>query len=283
MPGPIERQFQVDQFTFAAQQWGNPEGRPVLALHGWLDNSASFYRLAPLLDDLNIIALDMAGHGQSCHRPGSAPYNIWEDVAEVLAIADDLGWEHFSLLSHSRGAIVSALLAGAFPERVDRMVLIEGLFPEPVSSVDAPKQLAESIRKTRELADKPLRLFDSVEAAVRARTQGMFPLSESAARALTERGVTPVESGYRWSTDQRLLAPSAFKLTRGQIQGFISAIQSPTRVLLADQGMPKLYPGFTEAAREFSQLEVEMLEGGHHLHMEDEAPAVADRVREFFA
>ncbi len=81
MGGARERQFEIDSLRFAAQQWGDESGRPVLALHGWLDNSASFTPLAPQLRGLNIIALDMAGHGQSCHRPGSAPYNIWEDVA----------------------------------------------------------------------------------------------------------------------------------------------------------------------------------------------------------
>ncbi|BFM20380.1 alpha/beta fold hydrolase [Gilvimarinus japonicus] len=279
---PKLRQFDIAGLQYKAQQWGSEAGHPVLALHGWLDNSASFSRLAPQLANLNLVALDMAGHGQSDHRPGSAPYNIWDDVADVLAIADALGWQRFSLLSHSRGAIISALLAGAFPERVDKMVLVEGLFPEPVSSENAPKQLADSIRKNRELGDKPLRVFADLNAAVKARTQGMFPLSEGAARALTERGTVPVEGGFSWSTDQRLLAPSSFKLTRGQIHAFISAITSPARVLLADGGMPKLYPGFTEAAQQYPQLEVITLEGGHHLHMEDQAEKVASYINDFF-
>lgn len=278
---PKQRQFNIAGLGYSAQQWGSEAGRPVLALHGWLDNSASFTRLAPQLASLNLVVLDMAGHGQSEHRPGSAPYNIWDDVADVLAIADALGWQHFSLLGHSRGAIIAALLAGSFPERIDRMVLIEGLFPEPVSSENAPKQLAESIRKNRELADKPLRVFADVAAAVKARSQGMFPLSEAAARLLTERGITPVTNGFTWSTDQRLLAPSSVKLTRGQIHAFISAIQCPARVLLADDGMPKFYPGFTEAAQQYPQLEVITMAGGHHLHMEEQADAVAKHINDF--
>ncbi|WP_049722001.1 alpha/beta fold hydrolase [Gilvimarinus polysaccharolyticus] len=278
---PKQQQFEIAGLNYKAEQWGDETGRPVLALHGWLDNCASFTRLAAQLKGLNIIALDMAGHGQSDHRPGSAPYNIWDDVADVLAIADALGWQRFSLLGHSRGAIISALLAGAFPERIEKMVLIEGLFPEPVSSEDAPKQLAESIRKNRELADKPLRVFADLDAAVKARTRGMFPLSETAARALTERGTTPVAGGYSWSTDQRLLAPSSFKLTRGQIHAFISAITSPARVLLGDAGMPKIFPGFKEAALEYPQLEVISLAGGHHLHMEEQAETVASYINDF--
>ncbi|HEY7884092.1 MAG TPA: alpha/beta fold hydrolase, partial [Cellvibrionaceae bacterium] len=140
---PIQRFFDSEGLDISAQQWGETGGKPVLALHGWLDNSASFTALAPLLNGLEFIALDMAGHGQSAHRPGTAPYNIWEDVAEVLSIANALGWNEFSLVGHSRGAIVAALLAGAFPERVTAMALIEGIFPMPVDSTNAPKQLAE--------------------------------------------------------------------------------------------------------------------------------------------
>ncbi len=278
-----ERQFDIDGLHFAAQQWGDPEGKPVLALHGWLDNSASFALLAPKLKGLNIIALDLAGHGQSCHRPGSAPYNIWEDVAEVLAIADQLDWHQFSILGHSRGAIIAGLIAGAFADKIDRLALIEGLFPEPLAPEKAPQQLAESIIKTRELAGKPLRLFPSLEAAVKARINGMFPLGTEAARLLTERGVRKVAGGYQWSTDQRLLAPSSFKFTREQIGAFVESIKAPCKIVLAHDGMPKLFPGFDQAVKAYPHLQLQMLDGGHHLHMEEQVDQVAEQVNEFFA
>lgn len=273
--------FDIDGLHFTAQCWGEAEGTPVLALHGWLDNSASFEKLAPYLTGVRLVAVDMAGHGQSCHRPGSAPYNIWEDVAEVIAIADQLGWQSFSLLGHSRGAIVSALVAGAFPNRIQKMALIEGIFPEPSASKDAPVQLARSIIESRTLANKPLRLFPDITTAIAARAKGMFPLSEEAAKLLTMRGIREVDNGYQWSTDQRLLAPSSFKLTRGQIDAFISAITAPTRLILATEGMPKYYPGFTDAARAYSHLDVIELEGGHHLHMENQVARVAELLNDW--
>lgn len=278
---PVSRFFDADGLDISAQQWGETGQKPVLALHGWLDNSASFSALAPLLTGVDFIALDMAGHGQSSHRPGTAPYNIWEDVAEVLSVADSLGWQQFSIVGHSRGAIVAALLAGAFPERIDSMALIEGIFPMPVDSVDAPRQLAESIVKSRELARKPLRVFATVDEAVSARSRGLFPLSAEAARVLTERGISPVAGGYTWSTDQRLLAPSSFHLTKGQIHAFIAGIKARTRVILAREGMPRLYPGFEEALSQYPQLDVQMLEGGHHLHLEHQTPVVATLINEF--
>lgn len=278
---PVSRFFDADGLDISAQQWGEVGQKPVLALHGWLDNSASFSALAPLLTGVDFIALDMAGHGQSSHRPGTAPYNIWEDVAEVLSVADSLGWQQFSIVGHSRGAIVAALLGGAFPERIESMALIEGIFPMPVDSVDAPRQLAESIVKSRELARKPLRVFTTVDEAVSARSRGLFPLSAEAARVLTERGISSVPGGYTWSTDQRLLAPSSFHLTKGQIHAFIAGIKARTRVILAREGMPRLYSGFEAALAQYPQLDVQSLDGGHHLHLEQQAPAVAALINEF--
>ncbi len=278
---PVAHVFNAEGIELCAQQWGEVGQKPVLALHGWLDNSASFSALAPLLRGVQFVALDMAGHGQSGHRPGTAPYNIWEDVAEVLSVADTLGWQHFSLVGHSRGAIVAALLAGAFPERVRSMVLIEGIFPMPVEAMDAPRQLAESIIKSRELARKPLRVYASLQEAVQARARGLFPLGDDAAQRLTQRGVKAVDGGYTWSTDQRLLAPSSFHLTRGQIHAFIDRIEAKTRVILGHEGLPKLYPDFRAALAPYPQLDVQQIEGGHHLHLEAQAPQVAALINDF--
>jgi pimeloyl-ACP methyl ester carboxylesterase len=280
---PRELTFEVDGLTFAAQEWGIPGKMPVLALHGWLDNSASFNALAPRLSDVHLIALDMAGHGQSSHRPGSAPYNIWEDVAEIFAIADKLQWERFTLLGHSRGAIISMLAAGTFPERISRLALIEGLLPEPARVDEAPQQLANSILRIRAQAEKPLSIYPDLVHAIKARERGFFPLSYAAAAALTERGVKGVPGGYQWSTDQRLLAPSAIKLTREHVQAFITRITAPIKLILAESGIPKMFAGFQREVSVFPTVDVEIMPGGHHLHMENEVEAVAASLNRFFA
>ena len=54
---------------------GGRAGAPkVLALHGWLDNAASFVPLAAHLDDIELIALDLPGHGRSAHLPPGGHY-----------------------------------------------------------------------------------------------------------------------------------------------------------------------------------------------------------------
>ncbi|MGK2915619.1 MAG: alpha/beta fold hydrolase, partial [Porticoccaceae bacterium] len=109
MSRPLEHRFVRQGLTLAAREWGDPEGLPVLALHGWLDNCGSFAVLAPLLIGVRLVALDLAGHGLSSHRSADATYNIWQDVGDVHAVAEQLGWENFALLGHSRGAMIATL------------------------------------------------------------------------------------------------------------------------------------------------------------------------------
>lgn len=268
--------FNVDGLTFAAQAWGNPTGIPVIALHGWLDNSASFFRLAPLLESCYIVALDMAGHGKTEHRLGSFPYNIWEDVAEIFSVADQLGWEKFALMGHSRGGIIATLAAGTFPERITHLALIEGFLPEYTKGDDAPQQLALSIRGIKTQMQKQRTLYQTLEAAITARENGMFPLSFEAAKALTLQGVKHTEKGYHWSHDQRLLAPSSIKLMPEQINAFVNNITAPAHLVLATEGMPKLYPTFMHYLHGFPRVAYTLIEGGHHLHMEEQVGGVAN-------
>ena len=62
------------KLTLRGKCWGPADGRPVLALHGWLDNASSFDLVAPALAarGFRVVALDLAGHGLSDHRPASA-------------------------------------------------------------------------------------------------------------------------------------------------------------------------------------------------------------------
>jgi pimeloyl-ACP methyl ester carboxylesterase len=279
---PKQISFAINNLHFAAQEWGEKGQLPVLALHGWLDNSASFLVLAEKLNKVHLVAVDMAGHGQSSHREGAGPYNIWEDVAEIFAIADQLGWQEFALMGHSRGGIIATIAAGTFPQRITHLALIEGILPEPVRAEDAPKQLALAIKGIKLYSEKPLSLYLDIASAIAAREKGMFPLSYEAAKALTERGIKTVAGGFSWSTDQRLLAPSAVKFLPEQMAAFIAQITAPINLIMGQEGMPKLYPHYKMYLEKFPQVRVQILSGNHHLHMEQEADAVALLLNTFF-
>ena len=106
-----EREFDVNGLKISCKEWGRPGYTPIIALHGWLDNAASFDNLMPHLDNIHLIAMDMAGHWLSDHRSADSSYEPWIDVGEVISLADQMLWEDFTLLGHSRGAIISGLVA----------------------------------------------------------------------------------------------------------------------------------------------------------------------------
>ncbi|HSC68058.1 MAG TPA: alpha/beta fold hydrolase [Cellvibrio sp.] len=283
LSGPRELRFTVNGVNFAAQEWGDPAHLPVLALHGWLDNAASFFALAPRLKGLHIVALDMAGHGLSSHRPGQLAYTPWDDINDIFAVVDHLAWDRFALLGHSRGAIMGTLAAGTFPDRFIALGLVEGLLPEPSHPEDAPKQLASAIQGLRAQQQKTPSVYPDLNMAIKARERGMFPLGHAAATVLTERGVSPRAGGFSWSTDPRLLAPSMLKLSREYLRAFVNQINAPIKLLLAEGGLPTLYTNYLQEVEQFPQIDYEILPGGHHLHMEREVDLVAEKLNDFFA
>ncbi len=269
--------FEVHGLTIRAQTWGSPDGIPVLAIHGWLDNSASFFRLAPLLKGCYVVAIDCAGHGLSDHRLGQEPYNIWQDIGELFAVADTLGWDRFALIGHSRGAIISTLAAGTFPERITHLALLDGILPQPLAADQAPQQLAQSIKDSQRKRRQSV--YDDLEPMIQARMHGLWALSRAAATALIERGVTEtLEGGYQWSSDPLLKAASSMKLTMAQSEAFLKRIEAPVKLLLAQGGTVARYPEQIKAVNTFAP---EILPGTHHFHMEEQAELVAERLLGF--
>ncbi|WP_105101497.1 alpha/beta fold hydrolase [Microbulbifer pacificus] len=272
---PREISLDVQGNTIAARQWGNPDGVPVLALHGWLDNCASFDAMAPYLQSLNLVAVDMAGHGQSYHRHRDANYTVWTEIEDVLGMADALGWQRFSVLAHSRGAVIGTIAAATFPERIDRLALIDGLVPPPTTDEEAPETLRKGIEQRARYRDRRTKVFDSLDVATAARKNGLFKLSDTAARALVERGVRPCDGGYTWSNDPQLLASSLAKLNEAQVKAFLDRATMPILLALGENGIQGMIERIRPIAERIPNMEIREFPGGHHLHMEESAEAIA--------
>ncbi len=276
-----ERTFDVNGLTFTAKEWGSPGYTPVIALHGWLDNAASFDPMLPFLSDLHVIALDCAGHGGSSFRSADSGYNIWQDIAEVLGVADQMGWNQFVLLGHSRGAIISTLIAGAFPDRISRAALIDGYMPGLADAKGTAVQLAKSVYEAKRFGVASPSFFPDFDSAVKARVNGFIPLKEAAAAVLAQRGVRQHERGFYWHTDQRLKAASQLKLTRDHMQDFFSSITAPVMLIQAEDSGFKPDAQQDETFSWITNFRLVKMSGSHHLHMEEQAQQVADEVQKF--
>jgi pimeloyl-ACP methyl ester carboxylesterase len=260
---------------------GTPGAPKVLALHGWLDNAASFVPLAPLLQGIELVAPDLPGHGRSVHLPQGADYSFAGAVNSVLDIADALGWERFALLGHSMGAGIGSLVAAACPQRVERFVAIEALGALAEAPERTVTRLRDAIAAMRNVARKPLRVFPDIDTAIRARMQ-VNALDEPTARLLVERGLAMVEGGHAWSSDPRLTLPTTIRMTEPQVLALVRGIECPTVVIHADPAQPYLPDDLRRTrASALPHGRLLVLPGGHHLHME-QPQAVAAAIGDFF-
>ena len=284
MSAPRALSLRLPYGDLAAQVYGDEGGIPVLALHGWLDNAASFARLAPLLNGLHLVALDLPGHGHSAHRPAGCTYALWEYAQDVMCALDQLGWSRCALLGHSLGAIVSVLLASALPERISRLALIDGLLPYTSEASGAPHQLGLALKGLSALPAKRKPVYAEYEQAVAARLQGIGQISREAAELLLARGLESVEGGLSWRTDSRLTLPSPLRLSKAQAWAFVDGLTCPTQLILAQQGLLAHESKLLEALATRA-LECVSLPGGHHLHLDSQegARAVADCINPFLA
>jgi pimeloyl-ACP methyl ester carboxylesterase len=279
---PLERRFALPGLTLAAETWGSPGERPVLASHGWLDNAGSFALLAPLLPRCEIVALDLAGHGFSDFRSPDSSYNIWQDVGDLLGVADELGWQRCTLLGHSRGAAISMLFAATFPERVDKLVLLEGGLPLTAEASEAPAGLAQALRESRELRGKSGRVFATRAAAIAERAGGFSKVTPAAAELLARRSLREIpRRGFRWHADQRLKAQSELRMTPDHVRAFARAVEAPVLLLFAENSPFVDRPLYRELPSLFASIEVDRVPGAHHFHLEGSEAVIAERIRRF--
>lgn len=263
---PREITLELAHLRLAALEWGPPDGRPALALHGWLDNAASFTGLAPLLDDYRVIALDLSGHGRSEHRPAGCGHHFVDWVPQVVEAADALGFVSFSLIGHSMGAGIASLVPAAAPGQVTRLVLLEGLGPLSTPADGAPSLLRSALEDEARVATATCRVHPDLDSAVAARCQGT-DLDPGSARALVERSVEVVDGGCRFTFDPRLRTRSRWRFTEEQVLAFLAAIDCPVLAVRAVSGWPfpeeqmELRLG---AIRDLSRL---VVDGGHHVHL----------------
>lgn len=281
-----ECRLAIESGSLAALRTADPGAGPrVLALHGWLDNAASFLPLAAHLPGIDLVALDLPGHGAADPLPPGAEYSLAGTVHAVLDAADALGWDRFALVGHSMGASIACLVAAAAPGRVTRLVAIEGLGALADTEERTASRLREAVAAGRALRGKRLRVFPDSDAAVRARMQasliGEDALDESLVRLLVERGLRPVEGGFTWSSDPRLTLSTPTRMTEGQVRDLLRSLACPVLVVYAEPAQPYFpEPLRSERATLPSDVRLVRLAGGHHLHM-DQPEAVGGTVAPF--
>jgi pimeloyl-ACP methyl ester carboxylesterase len=137
---------EVDGGPLAAFRLGaeRADAPPVLAIHGITSTSRTWLAPARALDDrAALIAVDLRGRGGSHQLP--PPFGLDAHVRDMIAVLDHLGVERATVAGHSLGAYVAARLATTHPDRVERLVLVDGglIIPESREAAD-PEQFIDA-------------------------------------------------------------------------------------------------------------------------------------------
>ncbi len=272
--------FDSPRGRIAGLRGGNRNGEPLLAMHGWLDNAASFVPLMPYLREFNVVALDLPGHGASAHRAPGYDYAFVDWIHDALDALDALGWQRVRLLGHSMGAAIATLVAASAPERVHKMALIEALGPIAGAATTAGQRLREAVTARRTAAQRPRRVIPKLESAVKARL-AVGDMSDAAARLIVTRNLEQVDGGWRWRSDARLVLPSHLRITEEAAQSIVRAVEAPTLLITADPAPSYFTPAMRDARMAcLRDGRLLVVPGGHHLHME-QPETIAGHLLEF--
>ncbi len=273
-----EHRLSLDELSLAAlSSHATLPAQPILALHGWLDNAASFIPLMQQLSDWPWLALDLPGHGRSDHRGAGSSYHFVDYCDELWQLTQQFA-QPLTLVGHSLGALVAVAFAASFPERVQQLILIEGLMPLGFPAQRAPDILRSAVRSRAKWRARQPSCYTTLEQAIAARRLA-GELSQQGARLLVERNLNATPAGWQWRYDQRLRTLSPLRMSESQALAFADGVQCPVTLLYGERGFPALKHALASGDIRYPMFQSFRLPGGHHLHL-DEPQACADCLRE---
>jgi len=245
---------------------------PVLCMHGWLDNANSFVPMMPYLPDMDLVAIDLPGHGYSSHQSGQ--YNTLDAAVQCLEVATQLGWDTFHVVGHSLGGTLALMMAVAAPQRVLSCTSIDSA--GPISG--RPDQFSTRLKKAADDRAHPKRYtsrsFSSRDEAVDSRLKAA-KMQRVSAELIIRRQLVETDSGLMWRFDPALRNSSLAYMDEAHVEEGLAAIECPAHVVVASDGF--IIKREETAARlgRIKQLEITELPGFHHIHMDTPEPVAA--------
>lgn len=251
-----------------ARAWGPENGIPVLALHGWLDNANSFAPIAPLLPNFRLIAVDLPGQGMSQWKARGSHYHFIDFCADVLFVADTLGWQKFNILGHSFGGAIGLVTACMAKDRVDKLCLIDNFGPRVDTGERSLQRLRDSFRDLNLAKKKKVTIFKQRNDSIRAR-QLVGGLNFNNTQCLLERGLKAVAGGFVWSSDPQLKMTSPTYLHEQQLLSYLEHLEASCLLIRAKSGYLNNRIDLEKRYAMVKDLRIQDVPGGHHVHMEE--------------
>lgn len=275
---PTEIELSAGPLTLRAIE--QPSSGPVvLALHGYLDNAASMWPLAAFFPEYRFIALDMAGHGKSDHRPAGNAYNLWDYVQDIDAVVESQGWSSVILVGHSLGGIIASLYAAVNPHKVTAVASIDACGPVTAEVDETLQQVRQGIVSRRYKARSGAPKAD-LASAIQARCR-VSDISPAHAELILTRNIsTDAQAQNVWSSDPNVRTKSMLRLTSDQAERLMRAIECPIWFGAASNSFKKLHQVYPQREHWYGKPQIAYFEGGHHIHLEKTAD-VGRAIRQF--
>jgi pimeloyl-ACP methyl ester carboxylesterase len=272
---PRQETLRVRGLDIHIRRWGpaSSEREPlVLLLHGWRDTGDTFqFMVDALKRDWPLVALDWRGFGQSDWAPDG--YWFPDYLADLDALLDQVSaGRPAHIVGHSMGGNVASLYAGLRPERVRRIVNLEGVGLPRTSPEQAPARLRKWLDELRQVPLlKDYASFEQLAATILTRYPRIGParadfIAHAWGRLESDRRVHLLgDARHQW------VNPVLYK--REDAEACWREIRSPVLLLLGEESshLARLGADGTEPALRslISGLEVARIPGaGHMLHIE---------------
>lgn len=200
--GPERAGFvELNRTRLRVWEWGDPDGVPVICVHGAYDHGRMFDGIGPRLAELGwrVVAPDLRGHGDSGRLSSG---HIWSASALDLAcLARHLG-SPVGLVGHSFGGGQAAYVAGVWPELVRWVVNLDGLGPPAAAFVEGDiAERAGAGLAGYERALGPPRVYPTLDDMAERRGRINVRLSQDWLDHLVRHGATAVKGGWVWKVD----------------------------------------------------------------------------------
>lgn len=268
--GPTSNRYISQRLALNYLDWGNPEAPLLVLVHGGQDHAHNWDWVArALCQDWHVICPDLRGHGESAWSQDGS-YSMAAYVADLAQLIHQSSEEPVSIVGHSLGGAISLRYAGIFPERVRRLVAIEGLGISPLEhapETPVADRWRQWITDRRALSARTPRRYPSIEQAY-ARMQEENPhLSADRARHLTVHGISRNEDGtYSWKFDNYVRSALPMSITDEELHTLWHNIDCPVWLVHGADSWAR-HPSEDGRADHFKQATVtSYARAGHWVH-----------------
>jgi pimeloyl-ACP methyl ester carboxylesterase len=227
---PTMEKHRGDGVNLQLAKWAG-NGKSILCVHGITANCRCWDVLASVLSPTyRVLAMDLRGRGGS-DKPEKG-YSLDHHIGDINCLMDDLGLDQVVLMGHSLGAFISLVFGATYPQRVDRIVLVDG------GGQLSKEQMDKVFEGIKPALDRLGKIFPSADAYIETMKKAPYlqPWS-SALKTYCDYELEEIEGGVRCNIQAAHIQEEAANIRNVSPQEFYAKVSCKALVLRATRGL----------------------------------------------